>query len=229
MTAFARRSSAHRLASLAGALFGVASLSPASASTDLPGYAGTMVVEAFLDRPAKPAVSVAFVGPTPPVDRQAVSTFLAPFNWVTGTAARLSGADDADLVVVHVERFGSLLDPATVDPRIADLVRRNTHHLRAGGPCTRIVATHPDGASRSFVFLTLEEDEERRKTCLYAQVRSLFGLREAGAPGQFADVFLSDLVVARCIQQVKADRPSATASEKKATVVRRLEDRMCGI
>jgi len=82
---------------------------------------------------------------------------------------------------------------------------------------------------KSFVFLTLEEDEERRKTCLYAQVRSLFGLREAGAGGQFADVLLSDLVVARCIQQVKADRPSAAASEKKAAVVQRLEERMCGI
>ncbi|MFL5155284.1 MAG: hypothetical protein ACJ8C3_20775 [Microvirga sp.] len=220
---------AHRVASLAGALFSFASLSPASASTDLPGYAETMAVEAFFAQPAKSSVSVTFVGPTPSVDRQVVSTFLAPFNWVTGTTARLSGVDDADLVVVHVERFGSLLDAATVDPRIADLVRRNTHHLRAGGPCTKIVATHPDGTLKSFVFLTLEEDEERRKTCLYAQVRSLFGLREAGAGGQFADVFLSDLVVARCIQQVKAGLPSAAASEKKAAVVQRLQDRMCGI
>jgi hypothetical protein len=188
-----------------------------------------MVVEAFLGRPAKPAVSVAFVGPTPSVDRQAVSTFLAPFNWVTGTSAQLSGLDDADLVVVHVERFGSLLDAATVDPRIADLVQRNAHHLRAGGPCTKILATRPDGDVKSYVFLTLEDDDERRKTCLYAQVRSLFGLREAGAEGQFADVFLSDLVVARCIRQVKAGQPSATPSEKKAAIVQRLESRACGI
>jgi hypothetical protein len=196
---------------------------PAGAA-NLADYAQSAINEAFLSEPPRRVVSIAFAGATPPTDRIAVSFALTPFVWVTSTPNRVTDVADADLVVVHLRSFKQVA-AADLDPRIAPVVQKNAEQLRQGGSCTKITETRPGGSKRNFVFLSLEDGEDLRKSCLYGHVRALFGLREDGEAGDFADTFLADLSIARCISRMAP--PQGAAGEAKAAIVRALAAGSC--
>jgi hypothetical protein len=198
-----------------------------TAAADLIGYAKTAINEAFFSEPRRSIISIAFAGVTPPADRIAVSFALTPFVWVSNTPNRVTDVADADLVVVHLRSFKQLA-AGEVDPRIAPVVQKNSRELQQGGACTKITEARAGGAKRSFVFLSLEDNEQLRKSCLYGHVRALFGLREDGEAGEFADTFLADLTIARCIVQMAPPQPHPAPGEAKTAVVQALAAGTCG-
>ena len=210
------------------AAFAVAPMMMTAAAADVVAYAKTAINEAFLSEPRRPGISIAFAGATPPADRAAVTLILTPFVWVTNTPNRISAVPDADFVVVHLRSFKQVDRATDIDPRIATVVQKNSQQLQQGGACTKIIETRSGGAKRGFVFLSLEEDETLRKSCLYGHVRALFGLREDGEAGEFADTFLADLTIARCMGQMALPQPHPAPSEAKAAIVQALAAGACG-
>jgi hypothetical protein len=203
-------------------------LVPAAAAS-LVDYAKAVVSEAFFAEPRRGIVSIAFVGATPPPDRIALSFAITPFVWITNTPNRISDVSDADLVVVHLKSFKQVATAGDLDPRIAPVVQKNAQQLQQGGACTKIVETRSGGAKRGYVFLSLEDNEQLRKSCLYGHVRALFGLREDGEAGEFADTFLADLTIARCIIQTAPRQPHPAPAEAKAAIVQALAKGTCGL
>ena len=201
--------------------------SGSAAAANLADYAKSTINEAFFAEPRRPGVSIAFVGATPPGDRVALSFSLTPFVWVTNRPNRVTDVTEADLVVVHLRSFKQLAGAPDLDPRIAGIVQKNSGQLQQGGACTKITETHSGGLKRGFVFLSLEDNEVLRKSCLYGHVRALFGLREDGEIGEFADTFLADLTIARCISQM-ASQPPAAPSAAKTAIVQALAGGVCG-
>jgi hypothetical protein len=195
-----------------------------AAAASVADYAKTAINEAFLAEPRRAGITIAFAGVTPPADRIALSLSITPFVWVTNTPYRVADIADADLVVVHLRSFRQP-PGAELDPRVAAIVQKNSAQLQQGGACSKIVETRAGGARRAYVFLSLEDNEELRKSCLYGHVRALFGLREDGEAGAFADTFLADLAIARCISLAAAPRPAP--AEAKAAVVRALATDAC--
>jgi hypothetical protein len=196
------------------------------AAANIVDYAKSAISEAYLAEPRRRGISLAFAGATPPGDRIAVSFAITPFTWVTNTPYRVADVADADLVIVHLRSFKQLAAATALDPRIAPVVQKHAAQLQQAGACTKITETRAGGVKRGFVFLSLEDNEDLRKSCLYGHVRALFGLREDGEAGEFADAFLADLAIARCISRV---RPPAQAapSEAKAAIVQALAAGAC--
>ena len=205
----------------------LAILTGSAGAADLVGYAKSAISEAFLAERRPPGVSIAFVGATPPGDRLALSFSLTPFVWVTNRPNRITDVTDADLVVVHLRSFKQVSAATDLDPRIAAVVQKNSQALERGGACTKITETHSGGLKRGFVFLSLEDNEVLRKSCLYGHVRALFGLREDGEIGEFADTFLADLTIARCISQMASPQPHPTPAEAKTAIVQALASGTC--
>ena len=199
---------------------------PARAA-DVVAYAKSAISETFLAERRPPGVSIAFVGATPPGDRLAVSFALTPFVWVTNRPNRITDVTDADLVVVHLRSFKQLSAATDLDPRIAALVQKNSQALERGSACTKITETRSGGLKRGYVFLSLEDNEVLRKSCLYGHVRALFGLREDGEIGEFADTFLADLTIARCISQMVSPQPQPAPGEAKTAIVQALVSGTC--
>jgi hypothetical protein len=99
--------------------------------------------------------------------------------------------------------------------------------LQQAGACTKITATR-SGAKQGFVFLSLEDNDALRTSCLYGHVRALFGLREDGEAGDFADTFLADLTIARCISQMTSRQPPASVpGDAKTAIVQALVSGTC--
>jgi hypothetical protein len=199
---------------------------PATAA-DLGGYAKSAISEAFFAERRQPGVSIAFVGATPAGDRLALSFSITPFVWVTNRPNRITDVAQADLVVVHLRSFKQLGATTDLDPRIAPIVQKNSQALERGGACTKITETHSGGLKRGFLFLSLEDNEVLRKSCLYGHVRALFGLREDGEIGEFADTFLADLTIARCISQMALPQPHPAPGEAKTAIVQALASGTC--
>jgi hypothetical protein len=199
----------------------------AALAASLVDYAKSVVSEAFLAERRQPGISIAFAGATPPADRVAVSLSLTPFVWVTNRPNRVADVADADLVIVHLKSFTQLA-AGDLDPRIAPVVQRHAQQLQQGGACTRIDETRANGAKRGFVFLSLEDNEQLRKSCLYGHVRALFGLHPDGEAGEFADTFLADLTIARCIGQMAGPQPHPNGAAAKAAIVQALATETCG-
>lgn len=198
----------------------------AVAAASTADYAKSAINEAYLSESRRPAISIAFAGATPPADRVALSLSLTPFVWVTNVPYRITDVATADLVIVHLRSFKQA--PATdLDPQIATIIQKNSQQLQKGGACTKIVETRTGGVRRSFVFLSLEDGEAIRKSCLYGQVRALFGLREEGEIGAFGDTFLADLTIARCISHMNPSAPRGSPAEAKAAVVQALATGSC--
>jgi hypothetical protein len=198
-----------------------------AAAAGLVDYAKSVINETYLSERQQPGISIAFVGATPPGDRVALSLSLTPFVWVTNKPNRIADMADADLVIVHLRSFKQVAAASDLDPRIAPIVQKNSQQLQQGGACTKISEPRSGGARRSFVFLSLEDNEQLRKSCLYGHVRALFGLREDGEAGEFADTFLADLTIARCISQMAGAQPPRAAAEAKAAIVQALAAGSC--
>ena len=194
----------------------------AAAAQTVAEYARSALNETFLSEPRRPGISIAFAGVTPPADRPALSLTLTPFVWVTNTPNRISDVADADLVIVHLRSFKQPPAATDLDPRVAAVVQKNSAQLQQGGACTKITETRSGALKRSFVFLSLEDNEALRKSCLYGHVRALFGLREDGETGEFADTFLADLTIARCISRMALPQPHPAPAEAKAMLVQAL-------
>ena len=201
-------------------------IAPAAAA-NIVDYAKSAINETFFAEPRRAGISIAFAGVTPPPDRVAVSLSLTPFVWVTNMPYRIGDVADAALVIVHVRSFRQLGAATDLDPRVATIIQKNSGQLQQGGACTKITETRPGGSKRGFVFLSLEDNEALRKSCLYGHVRALFGLREDGEVGEFADTFLADLTIARCISQMIGAQPPPAPGEAKAAVVQALAARSC--
>jgi hypothetical protein len=200
----------------------LAPLGGAAAAQSIAEYARSAVNETFFSEPRRAGISIAFAGVTPPADRASVSLSLTPFVWVANTPNRISDPADADLVIVHLRSFKQPPVAGDLDPRVAAVVQKNSAQLQQGGACTKITETRAGGAKRGFVFLSLEDNETLRKSCLYGHVRALFGLREDGEAGEFADTFLADLTIARCISRLALPQPHPAPSEAKAAIVQAL-------
>jgi hypothetical protein len=198
-----------------------------AAAANLVDYAKNVISEAFFSEPRPRVLSIAFVGTTPPTDRIALSFAITPFVWITNTPNRISDVADADLVVVHLKSFKQVA-AGDLDPRIAPVVQKNSQQLQQGGACTKIIETRSGGGKRGYVFLSLEDNEQLRKSCLYGHVRALFGLREDGEIGEFSDTFLADLTIARCIVQTAPPQPHPAPAQAKAAVVQALAAGTCG-
>lgn len=215
-----------RLAILASLTFGLGGPLAAASLTE---YAGQIINEERLSASFERPVSLSIIGTMPAYDRTRFHAFLSSFVFATGRPASETDAADADFTIAYAEQFSSFLRQQNVHPRLASVVERNVDQLRIGGPCTKIIAFGPSGVIRYYVFMALDIGQERREACLYAHARSLFGLREAGQYEAFADTFVADVTIARCIQKVVEREPrSRPPSELKAAVVRALDDRSCG-
>jgi hypothetical protein len=197
------------------------------AAADVVDYARRAVNEAFLAEPRRPDAKVAFAGATPPADQAAVSRAVLPFVWVTNVPGRVSDVASADLVFVHLRSFKDLAT-AGLDPAVAAVIQENIERLQQSGLCTKFTERRPGGRARAFVFLSLEDHEAIRASCLYGQVRSLFGLLEDVQIGEFADTFLADMTIARCISQIAPSQLPPEPGAAKAAIVKALADLSCG-
>jgi hypothetical protein len=197
----------------------------ADTPTALQAYAETAVSDTIFADVARKRVSFYLAEGTPALDRQVISSFLSPFQWLTNSDASVTSVQAADMVIVYAPRFTDFLDGTfRQSSTIAEVARNNREHLVRGGSCTKIIRT-VSGASQSFIFMSEEDDTERRKTCLYVRIRSLFGIGEAATLPKFSDMFAADVMIIRCAAKLNEENPQGIRS--KDTLVAALGESRC--
>lgn len=194
-------------------------------TTTLKNYADQAVSESIFVSMRRSRVTLYLEG-TPAADRQLISSFLSPFQWITNSDAALTSLEAADMVILYAPRLEQFLEPTSgIHKLVAEVINNNRDQISRGGSCTKIVRTSPSSPQKAFVFLTESDDFERRKSCLYVQMRSLFGIRESASLSRFADMFTFDIMIVRCAARMNEGDP--TSNHSRDQLIAALGERRC--